>query len=62
MGSLSKPDPEQEKRINELLSDLSPGVQELARKLISDYHGKDLDKKLTDLIGLERTRKILERK
>jgi len=58
---LSKPDPEREKRINELLNDLSSDVQELARKLISEYPGKDLDKKLTELIGLERTRKILRK-
>ncbi|OGD44814.1 hypothetical protein A3K69_02580 [Candidatus Bathyarchaeota archaeon RBG_16_57_9] len=62
MGSLSKPDQERERRINELLKDLSPGVQELANKLISEYPGEDLDQKLTDLIGLEKTRKILEKK
>jgi len=61
MGSLSKPDPERERRINELLKDLSPGVQDLARKLIAEYPGKDLDEKLTELIGLEKTRKILRK-
>ena len=61
MGSLSKPDPDRERRINELLKDLSPGVRDLAKELMSDYQGEDLDKKLSDLIGLEKARKLLDR-
>jgi hypothetical protein len=61
MGSLSKPDPEREKRVNELLKDLSPGVRELAKKLISEHKGEDLDKKLKDLIGIKKTRELLNR-
>ncbi len=62
MGSLSKPDPDRERRINELLKDLSPDVRELARDLMSEYEGEDLDKKLKDLIGIEKARKILDRR
>ncbi len=62
MGGLSKPDPDRERRINELLKDLSPDVRELARDLMSEYEGEDLDKKLKDLIGIEKARKILDRR
>jgi hypothetical protein len=61
MGSLSKPDPDRERRINELLKDLSPGVRELAKELISEYQGEDLEKKLSDLVGLEKARRLIDR-
>ena len=61
MGSLSKPDPDRERQINELLKDLSPGVRELAKELMSDYRGEELNKKLSDLIGLEKARRLLDR-
>jgi hypothetical protein len=61
MGSLSKPDPDKKRRINELLKDLSPDVRDLAKKLVSEYQGEDLDKKLTDLIGIEKARKLVKK-
>lgn len=61
MGSLSKPDPDRKRRINELLKDLSPGVRELAKELMSEYQGEDLENKLSDLVGLEKARRLLDR-
>jgi len=61
MGSLSKPDPDRKRRINELLKDLSPDVRELAKKLMSEYQGEDLENKLSDLVGLEKARRLLDR-
>jgi len=61
MGSLSKPDPDRNRRINELLKDLSPGVRDLAKELMSEYQGDDLERKLSDLVGLEKARRLIDR-
>ena len=61
MGRLSKPDPDRNRRINELLKDLSPGVRDLANELMSEYQGDDLERKLSDLVGLEKARRLIDR-
>lgn len=48
--------------IEKALEDLDPGVREPAKRLIESYRGDDLDRKLTDLIGYEKMRHLIEKK
>jgi hypothetical protein len=63
LGAIYKPNDEnRRKKIDEALRDLDPGVREPVRKIIESYHGNDLEKKLTELVGYEKMKKIVEKK
>ncbi len=61
MGAVRKPGDELDRKIEEVLRDLSPDVREAARRIIENYRGKDLEKRLEDLIGIKRTRDLIYR-
>ncbi len=61
MGAVRRPGDELDRKIDEVLRDLSPDVREAARRIIENYRGKDLEKKLEDLIGIKRTRDLIYR-
>ena len=61
MGAVSRPEDERmRRRIEELLRDLSPDVRESVRRLIENYRGEDLERRLKELIGVKRTLEFLE--
>ena len=47
--------------IDRALEDLDPSIRDAARKIIESYNGGDLEKKLTELVGFERMKKLVER-
>lgn len=61
MGAVRRPGDELDRKIEEVLRDLSPDVREAARRIIENYRGKDLEKRLEDLIGIKRTRDLIYR-
>jgi hypothetical protein len=61
MGAVRRPSDELDRKIEEVLRDLSPDVREAARRIIENYRGKDLEKRLEDLIGIKRTRDLIYR-
>jgi hypothetical protein len=46
-------------RIETALSDINPGVAETVKKIVDEYEGKELEKKLRNLIGIQKTRELL---
>ena len=55
MGSIFKPEDKTRRRmIEKALEDLDPNIRDAVKRLIEDYQGKDLEKKLRELI--EKTR------
>jgi len=61
LGAVSRPEDERmRRRIEELLRDLSPDVRESVRRLIENYRGEDLERRLKELIGVKRTLEFLE--
>ena len=63
MGSIFKPDDKTRRRMMEkALEDLDPNVRDAVKKLVEDYKGKDLEKKLKNLIGLKKTMDLLNKK
>lgn len=46
--------------IKELLQDLDPKVKDSMKKLIDNYHGDELDKKLMELMIIKKTMKLVE--
>ena len=63
MGTVYKPGDESKRRmIDRALEDLDPSTRDAARKLIESYSGGDLEKKLTELVGFEKMKKLVERK
>jgi hypothetical protein len=63
VGAVYKPwDAKKRRQIDKALEDLDPSIRDTAKKLIENYHGEDLDKKLGELIGYEKMRKIVEKK
>lgn len=62
MGTVYKPGDESKRRmIDRALEDLDPSTRDAARKIIESYNGGDLEKKLTELVGFERMKKLVER-
>jgi len=61
MGAVRRPGDELDRKIEEVLRDLSPDVREAARRIIENYRGKDLEKRLEDLIGIKKTRDLIYR-
>lgn len=60
MGAVHRPDIEKKKE--EVLRDLSPEIRESVKKMIDQYKGEDLEDKLEQLIGIEKARKLVERR
>ncbi len=46
--------------IKELLEDLDPKVKESVQKLIDNYEGEELDRKLSKLMDIKKTMKFVE--
>ena len=63
MGAIYRPgDVNRRRMVEKALEDLDPGTRDVARKLIESYRGRDLEKKLSDLVGFEMMRKLVEAK
>jgi hypothetical protein len=63
MGATYRPEDAKKRRmIDKALEDLDPSLREPARRLIESYSGEDLEKKLTELIGFEKTKKLIYKK
>ena len=63
VGTVYKPgDTKKRRMIDKALEDLDPGTRDAARKVIESYKGGDLERKLTELVGFEKMRKIVEKK
>ena len=61
MGSIYKPDDAKRRRIRDkALEDLDPSIREPVKRLIDNYDGEDLEKKLIELIGIKKTRDLIE--
>ena len=41
---------------------MDPSIRDAAKRLIESYSGEDLERKLTELIGLKKTRDLREKK
>ena len=62
MGVIFKPDDKTKRRmIEKALEDLDPNVRDAVKRLIEDYQGKDLERKLRELIGLKKTMDLIKR-
>ena len=62
MGVIFKPDDKTKRRmIEKALEDLDPNVRDAVKRLIEDYQGKDLERKLRELIGLKKTMELINR-
>jgi hypothetical protein len=48
--------------IDEALRDLDPSIRETVWRLIDNYRGDDLEKKLAELVGYDWMRKIVDMK
>ena len=60
MGAIYRPEDARKRRmIDKALEDLDPNLRESARRLVENYSGEDLEKKLAELIGFEKTRKLI---
>lgn len=46
--------------IKELLEDLDPKVRKSVKKLIDNYYGEELDRKLRELMGIKKTMQLVE--
>jgi hypothetical protein len=63
VGAVYKPgDMKKRRMIDKALEDLDPSTRDAARKLIESYSGGDLERKLTELVGFEKMRKLVEKK
>ena len=63
MGATYRPeDLKKRKMIDKALEDLDPSIRESARRLIESYSGEDLEKKLIDLVGFEKTKRLIYKK
>ena len=62
MGSIFKPEDKTRRRMMEkALEDLDPNVRDAVKRLMEDYQGKDLEKKLSKLIGPKKTKDLIEK-
>ena len=63
MGTVYRPDDAKRRRmIDKALEDLDPSLREPARKLVENYSGEDLERKLAELVGFEKAKKIVYKK
>ena len=61
LGAVFKPEDKFRRRIERALDDLDPNVRDAVKNLIEQNKGEDLERKLRELVGFERTKKLLER-
>lgn len=62
MDSISRPEDRTRRRmIEKALEDLDPNMRDAVKRLIEDYKGDDLDRKLRELVGLKKTRDLIEK-
>ena len=63
MGMIFKPEDTKRRRIiDKALEDLDPSVRDATKRLIESYRGEDFERKLIELIGLKRTRDLIDKK
>jgi hypothetical protein len=62
MGAVRKPEDAIDKKGEDVLRDLSPGVRETVRKLMDSYKGKELERRLNKILSVDRARKLVERR
>ena len=63
MGATYRPEDAKKRRmVDKAIEDLDPSLKEPARRLIEGYSGEDLERKLTELIGFEKTKKLIYKK
>lgn len=62
MGAINRPSGDRRKMIDEALRDLDPSIRETVWRLIDNYRGDDLEKKLAELVGYDWMRKIVDMK
>ena len=61
VGAIFKPDDKTKRRmIEKALEDLDPNIRDAVKRLIENYQDKDLEKKLTELIGPKKTMDLME--
>ncbi len=61
MGAVYKPgDTNKRKMIDKALEDLDSSTRDAARKLLERYGGRDLENRLSELVGVEKMRKLVE--
>ena len=62
VGTIFKREDKTRRRmIEKALEDLDPHIRDAVKRLIEDYQGKDLERKLTELIGLKKTMDLIEK-
>lgn len=62
VGTIFKPEDKTRRRMMEkALEDLDPNIREAVKRLIEDYQGKDLEKKLREFIGLKKTMDLIKK-
>lgn len=64
MGEVFKAEDLVKKRqeiINKAVRDLSPGVQDLTKKIFKTWNGKESEKRLKRLLGDKETKRILKK-
>lgn len=60
VGAIFKPDDKTRRRmIEKALEDLDPNIRDAVKRLIENNQGKDLERKLMDLIGLKKTMDLM---
>lgn len=62
MGAVRKPEDELERKKEQVLRDLSPGVRETVKKMMENYQGEELKKRLNKILSAEKTRDLIERR
>lgn len=62
MGAVRKPEDELERKKEHVLRDLSPGVRETVKKMMENYQGEELKKRLNKILSAEKTRDLIERR
>jgi hypothetical protein len=60
MGIVRKP--RIKSKIDEVLKDLSPEFRDSVKNMMDTYSDEDLEEKLERLIGMEKVRRLIERK
>ena len=61
MGAIRSPKDSSRENVSRVLRDLTPEIREAVEKLIDDYKGKSLEKKLNNLIGAEKTMDLMKK-
>jgi hypothetical protein len=60
VGAIFKPEDMTRRRmIEKALEDLEPNTRDVVKRLIENYQGEDLEKKLRELIGIKKTMDLI---